>query len=270
MKHARADYNRIQDPDGKIGADEPVFLLRAQDKSAPEAVRFWADRNAINGGSAELSYLAGNQAAAMEDWQTQHGSKPADVSDSQLAPTEPSVSVLASFVERISEALGFTEDDRTAASFHDDLLARISDLQTTEAQLLKIVRDHSGRDSFDDATEGFNVTEELTEHLDEMDAMVEREQEWRKSWTALQRTQAALACQVGEPLADLSEKGFEKWAFIHDFDLAPVQPSSRPGKFASEKTKGAWLLWGYLASALSPAWPSGDAPSSNAAAAAAS
>ena len=33
MLHARKDYNfRIQDSDGKIPRDEPVFLLRAQDK----------------------------------------------------------------------------------------------------------------------------------------------------------------------------------------------------------------------------------------------
>lgn len=31
MIHAREDYNRIQDPDGKIPEDEPVFLIRAQD-----------------------------------------------------------------------------------------------------------------------------------------------------------------------------------------------------------------------------------------------
>lgn len=32
MIHARKDYNRIQDPAGKIGEDEPVILFRAQDK----------------------------------------------------------------------------------------------------------------------------------------------------------------------------------------------------------------------------------------------
>lgn len=31
MIHARDDYNRIQDPEGKIEQDEPVFLLRAKD-----------------------------------------------------------------------------------------------------------------------------------------------------------------------------------------------------------------------------------------------
>jgi hypothetical protein len=32
MIHARTDYNRFQDPEGKIGEDEPVILFRAQDK----------------------------------------------------------------------------------------------------------------------------------------------------------------------------------------------------------------------------------------------
>lgn len=42
MIHARDDYNRIQDPAGKIPADEPVFLLRAQDELACKAVEYYA------------------------------------------------------------------------------------------------------------------------------------------------------------------------------------------------------------------------------------
>lgn len=42
MLHARDDYNdRIQDKAGKIPADEPVFLLRAQDPYAADAVQCW-------------------------------------------------------------------------------------------------------------------------------------------------------------------------------------------------------------------------------------
>src|SRR5258708_4200756 len=33
MIHAREDYMPIQDPRNKIGEDEPVFLLRAQDEN---------------------------------------------------------------------------------------------------------------------------------------------------------------------------------------------------------------------------------------------
>ena len=50
MIHAREDYNRIQDPAGKIGENEPVFLIRAQDASAPAAVEAWAKLNDAHGG----------------------------------------------------------------------------------------------------------------------------------------------------------------------------------------------------------------------------
>lgn len=43
MRHLRSDYDPIQDPSGKIGDDEPVFVLRANDPAAPASVRAWAD-----------------------------------------------------------------------------------------------------------------------------------------------------------------------------------------------------------------------------------
>lgn len=39
MKHAREDYNRFQDPENLIPADEPVMLFRAQDKYAVKALQ---------------------------------------------------------------------------------------------------------------------------------------------------------------------------------------------------------------------------------------
>lgn len=42
MIHARDDYNRIQDPAHLIPEDEPVFLLRAKDRYAAEAVLLYA------------------------------------------------------------------------------------------------------------------------------------------------------------------------------------------------------------------------------------
>lgn len=42
MKHAREDYNRIQDPAGLIPEDEPVVLFRAQDKYAGVALLAYA------------------------------------------------------------------------------------------------------------------------------------------------------------------------------------------------------------------------------------
>lgn len=68
MRHARADYDRIQDPSGKIPMDEPVFILRGKDVSASATVRFWANENRRNGGDEELSRLAELQADRMDEW----------------------------------------------------------------------------------------------------------------------------------------------------------------------------------------------------------
>ena len=74
MKHAREDYQQIQDPSGKIPEDEPVFLLRAQDRFAPAIVSLWANLMFDPNGSV-MSDLAATQAARMRQWQRQHGSK---------------------------------------------------------------------------------------------------------------------------------------------------------------------------------------------------
>ena len=42
MRHMDDKFNRIQDPAQLIPEDEPVFLLRAQDKTAFAAVSYWA------------------------------------------------------------------------------------------------------------------------------------------------------------------------------------------------------------------------------------
>lgn len=67
MKHARDDYNRIQDPANKIPEDEPVFLLRAQDALAAETVRHWA-RLAELSGCRELALMAREHADKMDQW----------------------------------------------------------------------------------------------------------------------------------------------------------------------------------------------------------
>ena len=70
MKHARPDYQRIQDPAEKIPADEPVFLLRGQDHAAAHAVRYYADILEAWGCDPELVRLSREQADAMEAWPT--------------------------------------------------------------------------------------------------------------------------------------------------------------------------------------------------------
>lgn len=79
MKHAREDYNRIQDPEGKIGEDEPVFLLRASDKMAPQTVREWARLQKLAGNKDKAVQVALDWAETMEYWQLENGCKLADL-----------------------------------------------------------------------------------------------------------------------------------------------------------------------------------------------
>jgi len=64
MKHARKDYGPIQDPRGLIPDDEPVFLLRAKDRTAAGVVRCWASLQP-EGILRDLAYI---QADEMDAW----------------------------------------------------------------------------------------------------------------------------------------------------------------------------------------------------------
>lgn len=66
MKHARADYDRIQDPAGLIPGDMPVFLIIGKDAVAAETVRFWADRAEAIGAAPEIVAAARRQADLMD------------------------------------------------------------------------------------------------------------------------------------------------------------------------------------------------------------
>ena len=77
MNHARKDYDRIQDPAGKIPANEPVFLLRAQDRTAASTLQFWILANeALEDRDDEAIRLAKRHLAKMKAWPTK---KTADV-----------------------------------------------------------------------------------------------------------------------------------------------------------------------------------------------
>jgi len=70
MLHSRQDYNeRVQDSAGIIPEAEPVFLLRAQDVTAPEVVEYWAYKAKHAGASLEVVKSAREQAEAMRRWQ---------------------------------------------------------------------------------------------------------------------------------------------------------------------------------------------------------
>lgn len=68
MKLGRQDYDRIQDPAMLIPKDEPVFLLRAQDKCAAATVLFWANMAMNLGAKPVIVSLARQQAERMEKW----------------------------------------------------------------------------------------------------------------------------------------------------------------------------------------------------------
>jgi len=69
MLHARKDYNRIQDPENKIPENEPVFLLRGQDKFAPALLLRWASKLRLEGGQPEMARMVEDHAQLMIEWQ---------------------------------------------------------------------------------------------------------------------------------------------------------------------------------------------------------
>lgn len=93
MRHARKDYDRIQDPANLIPAEEPVFLLRGQDFFAPAALRYYADmlrQRARVEPELTLSHIEGllsmamttdAQADLMDAWQAQKKGKFPDVAE---------------------------------------------------------------------------------------------------------------------------------------------------------------------------------------------
>jgi hypothetical protein len=69
MKFTRDDYNeRIIDKAGKIPADEPVFLLRAQDAHAPATLRYYS-KLVEESGNTEMTEELRKHARAMLVWQ---------------------------------------------------------------------------------------------------------------------------------------------------------------------------------------------------------
>lgn len=68
MKHARTDYDRIQDPAGLIPDNEPVFLIRAKDYVSGAAVRAWADLHIKAGGDPAMAVAAHAHALLMDEW----------------------------------------------------------------------------------------------------------------------------------------------------------------------------------------------------------
>lgn len=74
MLHAREDYNAIQDgrkleDKNRIPGNEPVFLLRAQDKLSADIVDIWANCAKAEGAKLDIVNQAKEHANKMREWQ---------------------------------------------------------------------------------------------------------------------------------------------------------------------------------------------------------
>lgn len=86
MRHLRTDYDRIQDPEGKIGKDEPVFLIRGRDAAAPNAIRAWARIAQQMGADSDHMDAVRRFANYIDWWQEKNGCKVPDVPPDSLNP----------------------------------------------------------------------------------------------------------------------------------------------------------------------------------------
>lgn len=74
MRHLRSDWDTIQPQPGQtsIEIDEPCFVLRAADPSAPATVRAWADDVEDRGGDEQLVARVRAWASEMEAWRMEY------------------------------------------------------------------------------------------------------------------------------------------------------------------------------------------------------
>lgn len=89
MFHARQDYQHIQDPEGRIGEDEPVMLFRSRDALAPEVLRYYAKLIRQKMDDPRLATEVEKHAARMEAWQEVNGKKFPDVYEHHYVTEEP-------------------------------------------------------------------------------------------------------------------------------------------------------------------------------------
>ncbi len=74
----KAEELKAQGCLNKAADDEPIFVLRAQDRFAPGIVREWARRAGDEGTSNEKVDAAYDLASQMEEWAKANGSKTPD------------------------------------------------------------------------------------------------------------------------------------------------------------------------------------------------
>jgi len=68
LKHFRPDYDRIQDPANLIPVDEPVFILRGQDKHAAQTLRYYAYQVFADDGDLNIVKAVLDGAKLVDAW----------------------------------------------------------------------------------------------------------------------------------------------------------------------------------------------------------
>ena len=68
MRHFRPDYNRIQDPANIIPENEPVFILRGQDKHAAQTLRYYAYQVFADDGDLDIVRAVLDGVKLVEAW----------------------------------------------------------------------------------------------------------------------------------------------------------------------------------------------------------
>jgi hypothetical protein len=119
MKTGRSDYNNLE---GKIPADEPVFVLRGQDELSVATIEFYA-MMAQNNGRTDIAATALNHADAMRQWPVK-----------KLPDLPPGVGVGAPRLRVGDKPLSVPKPVRTAAA--------------QEVTLSSLRRDKASRDGF--------------------------------------------------------------------------------------------------------------------------
>lgn len=80
MKHARPDYTeRIQDSAGLIPDDEPVLLVRGQDKLALATLDFYIEASGRLNPDPKVTRLLADHRERLASWQEDHPTKWADL-----------------------------------------------------------------------------------------------------------------------------------------------------------------------------------------------
>lgn len=142
MKHSRPDYNRIQDPLGRIPRDEPVFLLRGQDQLAADVVRYYAS-TALVFGLEQVYRDALEQSRRMAEWPVK---KLPDIPDvhimlleeiPQVVLMKTQAEALMCFLERIRDFLEMEPNDLTMTA-----LEYAAKEKETIGELKGLVRQH--------------------------------------------------------------------------------------------------------------------------------